>query len=186
MFKIIIFSISFILTAALSYYLGSINFFKNIKKKEAAEPLLDDDQAQNPDVLFKALLEYFAREKPYHNPNLGVKDIAKDLLTNRTYISKAIRKNGMKNFNYFVNTYRIREAIDIFRMDPMARVGETAIKCGFNTTAAFTMAFKICLNMTPKQWKDYYITSVSVPVPPTGRSMPRKRSRKSTSGKGRK
>ncbi len=184
MVKILILLFSHLIFICIGVVLGRswhalISFFKmkRYRKNEAMK---------SPDVLYKNLQEYFAREKPYLDSQLDIKYVAKRLLTNRTYLARAIKENGGVNFNYFVNSYRIREAIDIFRMDPLARVGETATKIGFNSSSAFTMAFKIYVNMTPKQWKDYYMfTSVSRLDKPAGKSsQPRKgRSGRTASGR---
>lgn len=105
------------------------------------------------------------------NPDLKVKDVTVKLLTNRTYLNEAIKQNGKVDFPHFVNEYRIRMAIDIFRMDRNARVGETGLRCGFKTPAAFTMAFKVFLGVTPKQWKDGYNSTLTGKLfQPKGRS----------------
>lgn len=119
-----------------------------------------DDPLKNPDELYRCLVHYYKEEKPYLNPRLEVKDVTERLLTNRTYLNRAIKEHDMINFNYFTNVFRIREAMDIFMTNPRSRVGETGLKCGFNTTAAFTMAFKSIVNMTPKQWKDQYMSTL--------------------------
>lgn len=115
--------------------------------------LYSEDDGVDVDVIYARLVDYFREHKPYLNSNLDLKDVASMVGTNRTYLSRAIKENGMVNFNYFVNSYRINEALDIFRKEPMARIGETGSRCGFNSTSAFTMAFKTFLNKTPKQWK---------------------------------
>lgn len=175
MVKLLLFSISHLAVAAIFYFLGYYCFkvFPTFLYRHF------DDAARNPDTLFDSLVNYFVLNKPYLNPELTVKDVAAVLMTNRTYLSRAIRENDMVNFNYFVNSYRLREAVDIFRMDQSARIGETAAKCGFNSTAAFTMAFKLYYGMTPRQWKDYYLaTSVAKVSQPAMHSMPKRRGRR--------
>lgn len=162
--------VSHVVVAVLFYFFGKMakkrtKLLLRRKKEEAASEVKD------PDLLYRSLMQYFTTEKPYLNPDLDEKEVTQRLLTNRTYLSRAIKENGAVNFNVFVNSYRIREAIDIFRMDPRARVGETAVKCGFNSSAAFSMAFKSALGVSPRQWKEVNVTAASVlasaPLPQT-------------------
>lgn len=122
-----------------------------IQKRRGAKAYKDEEH--NLDIIYGNLVNYFREEKPYLNPNLDVKEVAATIFTNRTYLARAIKKHGMINFNYFMNSFRVNEALEIFRKDPGARIGETGAKCGFNTTSSFTMVFKAFLNKTPKEWK---------------------------------
>lgn len=176
MAKTLLISLGLVSLSGASFAAG--RFLKKQKKKQKNGQRSDDELEKNPDALYQALLDYFNDEKPYLNPGLKVKDVTQKLLTNRTYLNRAIKENGMVDFNYFVNSYRVRMAVDIFRMDQRERVGETGVRCGFKSPSAFTMAFKVFLNMTPKQWKDYYIsTAVSKLAPPKKRSEKSKRNK---------
>lgn len=155
--------------SAASFLVGRCS--RKSKKQKKQTPHSTDEISRNPDALFAALVNYFNVEKPYLNPDLKVKDVTKKLLTNRTYLNEAIKENDKVDFPHFVNEYRIRMAVDILRMDRHARIGETGIRCGFKTPASFTMAFKVFLGVTPKQWKDgYNSTSGGRFYPPKSRS----------------
>lgn len=169
MAKVFLMTLGIASLSAASFVAG--RFFQKCRKKHKNSSLPNAGEYSSPDALYAALVKYFNEEKPYLNPELKVKDVTHKLLTNRTYLNKAIKENGMVDFHHFVNSYRIRMAVDIFRMDPRERVGETGVRCGFKSQGAFTMAFKLFLNMTPKQWKDYYVTSqASRLLPPKGQS----------------
>lgn len=141
------------LCSLITYYLVRRHFERK-KAVMVSEKDYFDERTRNPDLLYKSLTKYYDKEKPYLTPNLTVNDVARELMTNRTYLSRAIRQNHMINFNYFTNSYRVREAAEIFDSNPMARVSDVSVMSGFNTPASFTMSFKMFLNMTPKQWKD--------------------------------
>ena len=53
--------------------------------------------------------EYFENKKPYLNPEFKITDMARDLVSNRTYISAFINREYCMNFNRFVNNYRLKE-----------------------------------------------------------------------------
>ena len=143
-----------VLLAALVCYVCVMRY--RARSKEPGPVAVAKDPGSN-DELFCNLEKWFQDEKPYLNPELGVSDLSAKLLTNRTYLSAAIKANGMINFNYYVNSYRVREAMEIFIKEPGLRIGEVAFKCGFNSASTFTMAFKAYVNMTPTQWRIWYL-----------------------------
>lgn len=52
---------------------------------------------------------YLENKKPYLNPEFKITDMAKDLFSNRTYISAFINREYGMNFNRFINNYRLKE-----------------------------------------------------------------------------
>ena len=52
---------------------------------------------------------YLENKKPYLNPEFKITDMARDLLSNRTYISAFINREYGMNFNRFINNYRLKE-----------------------------------------------------------------------------
>lgn len=104
------------------------------------------------ETIFRKLEEYMEEDKPYLNPNLHVKDVARHLLTNRSYMSIAVRRYDGGNFCSFVNRYRIKHSLDLFIKDPSLRVGEMAVRSGFNSPAAYNIAFKLHMNIPPGEW----------------------------------
>lgn len=54
---------------------------------------------------------YLENKKPYLNPEFKITDMARDLLSNRTYISAFINREYGMNFNRFINNYRLKEVV---------------------------------------------------------------------------
>lgn len=52
---------------------------------------------------------YLEDKKPYLNPEFKITDMARDLFSNRTYISAFINREYGMNFNRFINNYRLKE-----------------------------------------------------------------------------
>lgn len=53
--------------------------------------------------------KYLEDRKPYLNPEFKITDMARDLVSNRTYISAFINREYGVNFNRFINSYRLKE-----------------------------------------------------------------------------
>lgn len=105
-------------------------------------------------LLAQRIQEYFVSHKPYLNKDLKITDIAAELITNRTYISDAIRSVYNVNFNQFVNSYRIDEAISIFRNDTSdLSTKDVSEMVGFNSYNICVKNFKEKYNCTPSVYR---------------------------------
>ncbi|NLP56580.1 AraC family transcriptional regulator [Lutibacter sp. B1] len=99
------------------------------------------------------LIEYFNKEKPWLNPDLNIWDVAKNIGTNRSYVSKIINENLGSNFNQFVNNYRIEEAKELLKKSPERTIGEISELSGFGSVNSFIRIFKQTENCTPTKFK---------------------------------
>ncbi len=68
-------------------------------------------------------------------------------------VSEFINKNYEKNFNQFVNEYRVKEACEILLQDKKTSVLEIALFVGFNSKSTFHSAFKTFMGMSPVEYR---------------------------------
>ncbi|MFA7686820.1 MAG: AraC family transcriptional regulator [Moheibacter sp.] len=104
--------------------------------------------------IFEKLVHLMETEKTYKEPNLTVNNIAKQIQTNRNYLSNSITTYANTNFNNFINSYRIREAKRMILQNPDLTLNEVMYTCGFNSRTPFYMAFQKFTGMSPQQFKD--------------------------------
>ncbi|ADB39178.1 helix-turn-helix domain-containing protein [Spirosoma linguale] len=100
------------------------------------------------------LLTYMENERPYLDPDLSLTDLARRLKTNASVLSQVINAGTGKNFNDFVNQYRV----DDFKqqaLDPanghLSLLG-IALESGFNSKATFNRAFKKLSGQSPREF----------------------------------
>lgn len=102
------------------------------------------------------MLAYMTTERPYLDPDLSLADLARRLHTNPALLSQVINVGTGKNFNDFVNEYRV-EAFKRQVRDPanahLSFLG-LALDCGFNSKATFNRAFRKFTGMSPKAFAD--------------------------------
>ena len=129
------------------------------------EMVADDDISvtgnllcENHQVICDNLIEYFEREKPYLKPNVKIGDVADQLKTNKSYLSRIINSYFKKNFSQFINWYRVRDAMDTFMRRPSIDISEMASKSGFQSMTTFNTAFTRYTGMTPGEWCKKYKT----------------------------
>ena len=94
-------------------------------------------------------------EKPFLNTSLTVKDLSKEIKIPARELSVLINhKLGMHFFD-FVNSYRIKNAMQLLT-DPKSKkvtVLEILYEVGFNSKSSFNTAFKKHTGFTPTAYR---------------------------------
>lgn len=101
---------------------------------------------------YERLNSLFEEKKPYLDSDLTISDVAKELYTNKLYVSKSISMCAGKNFCQYVNYHRVKYSVGLFRSDPHLKVSQLAEMSGFHTVASFNMAFKLFIGESPSEW----------------------------------
>lgn len=95
------------------------------------------------------------QEKLYRNPELTLSELAAHLGTNPSFLSKIINRIFEKNFNDFVNQYRVMEVKAQLSNPEFAHltIMSLAYDAGFNSKATFNRAFKKFTGDSPKTYQ---------------------------------
>ncbi|MDO9152910.1 MAG: helix-turn-helix domain-containing protein [Paludibacter sp.] len=108
--------------------------------------------------LYETLIQWIETNNQFTRTDLTVEHIAKELGTNRDYLSNAISEKG-KRFNDLINKYRTDEAIKILsnKCDKRSKynMNVIALEVGFKSNSAFIEAFRKQTGMNPAQFRDY-------------------------------
>jgi len=102
------------------------------------------------------LVELMINDKIFLEPNISLVDVSKKLNISQRNLSELIRKNSNKNFNQFVNYYRVEEAKKLLKdssNDNFNMLG-IAYNAGFNSKASFYSVFKKFTSLTPTSFKN--------------------------------
>jgi AraC-like DNA-binding protein len=108
------------------------------------------------DEIISNLEKLMSEEKIFTKTSLTLFELANELNTNRSYLSKVINDNYKINFHTFINNYRVEEVkqclidkeFDKFNLDGIAE------KCGFVSSSALCKVFKKVTGETPSQYKN--------------------------------
>lgn len=133
-----------------------INQHKELIRNEAISPYLSNDQKAT--LLYLDFKKWLKENKAYLDPDLNLNYAAREMATNRSYLSAAINQQGMK-FTELINKYRIEEVIRIFEdsLDPRfhKNLDEIALEVGFQAKSTFYDSFRKETGMTPSQFREY-------------------------------
>ena len=107
------------------------------------------------DILYK-LKQQFDNKKIFKIPDLTINKLAKEISTNRTYLSQTINDEFGKSFIDLINEYRIKEAIILFsntKTNKELSIAGIAKEVGFNSVSSFIIAFKKYTGVTPSTFR---------------------------------
>ncbi len=133
---------------------------KNLAFTEEAIEDLNEETKTEPRVASLEELEFKERlvsfmqtRKPYLNPDLTLKNLASQMNTNVTLLSGVINSVFEKNFNDFINEFRVNE-FQIAKQNPENKnltLIAIAYDCGFNSKATFNRAIKKFTGKMPSE-----------------------------------
>lgn len=114
------------------------------------QPIFTDEH----ELLKRKIQEAMMEQRAYLDANLTLNELAKHLKTNSSALSSIINQHFGKNFNDFVNEYRV----EAFK-ENVTKVGNqnytllaVALDCGFNSKATFNRAFKKFTGTSPREY----------------------------------
>lgn len=91
----------------------------------------------------------------YREAGLTLDKAAKEIGSNRTYLSAAIKQYTGLSFNYYLNSYRIREAIDLLGdADNQTPLKAIIAHVGFKSPTTFFKLFQEVTGTTPQVYRE--------------------------------
>ncbi len=98
------------------------------------------------------ILSYIEGDKAYQNPDLKTTMVSEQTGLRTNLISEIINREFKKNFNEWINDYRIAEAKKLLSETEM-NIKEVYYEVGFNSKSAFNTAFKERVKETPTSFR---------------------------------
>lgn len=143
--------------AVVAFIFMSETLIHSFNKRQKISLFLNEaDIHSKIDGAFNKVIDQIKREKLYLNPDITLKNLAKDLNIKRNELSKMINDHTESNFNNFINQLRLEafceEFVDEKNQDKS--VLELALDCGFNSKATFNRVFKEVYKMSPKKYRE--------------------------------
>jgi len=99
------------------------------------------------------LSELVEGQKLYLQPGLKITDVASELGTNRSYLSEYINRKFGLSFCDYINTYRVRHAMDLISKRETGDMTDIYLDSGFASEASFYRNFKKFAGTTPNAYR---------------------------------
>jgi AraC-like DNA-binding protein len=144
----------------VSFYLVSFRYpylmqFGTIppKRKKYAKSYLDNINQKSINRQLKLIME---EEKLFCDEDLSLGRLSEALELTKNQLSQFLNTYHEKNFNNFVNGYRIEEAKKMLLEQPRRQIISIAFAVGFNSYSAFHSTFKKMMGITPADYRRKY------------------------------
>jgi AraC-like DNA-binding protein len=123
---------------------GSANLETAIKKTEKPDSVELEIWCKKVEVVVQT-------EKLYLNPELTLSDLSAKLNSNNSWVSYVINTGFQKNFNDFVNAYRVVDFQEKVKDPKLSHYTLLALayECGFNSKSTFNRAVKKATGALP-------------------------------------
>lgn len=156
---------AFLVGSLTMIYVGMMSYFSDLSKLYNLEAPTNPDSSENSnpistkeDVLNdlkKQISDFMDSEKPFLNPEITLPELAKDLKISSNQLSQIINANFGKNFNEFINEYRVemfKSKLKDESVQHLSLLG-IALECGFNSKATFNRVFKKTTQVSPSEYQ---------------------------------
>jgi len=131
----------------------SLTLQQQISTKKTTRKSTDTEKS---DLLYTKLISWLENEKRFTQSDLTLESVARELSSNREYLSKAINDQNIR-FTDLINKYRVQEAIRILTdsgtKNTQYKLSYIAFKVGFNSNSSFIDAFKKQTGLNPAEFR---------------------------------
>jgi AraC-like DNA-binding protein len=144
MYSVIVYTTTFI--AIKNSYLSSITH-----QKYKSTPLADLEILS----LYQSIFDFLTTHEAYTNPDLTLDKLSEAVHATPQKVSMVINHQSGKNFNQFINGFRVEASKKLLKSSKHAHFTIAAIgmEAGFNSVNTFNQAFKKETGITPSEFR---------------------------------
>lgn len=90
----------------------------------------------------------------YRNSELTLGSLAEEVGVSPHYLSETLNQHSGKNFNQFINEYRVAEVCKQLELESERKLIDLALDAGFSSKSSFNAIFKRLTGKTPSQHRN--------------------------------
>ena len=161
MVMILVLSVFIFMSIYIWYYNRTKNYRQLLKQHQAALEKQEPKSQQMPEDKMSEMfdrLEKLMRETAlYRQSDLSRDKVAQMLSTNRTYLSSVIKMSTGMTFTYYVNSFRINEAVKILsNPEDETPIKAIAADLGYNNLTTFYRLFEAAKGIPPSKYRETF------------------------------
>ena len=129
--------------------------YNKLLKNEALKARYERSRIKGLDVdrVIQRLYEIMIDEKAFADEELSLPDLARDLGITVHQLSEILNEHIKKNFNTFVNEFRVKEAQKLLVDEPDRSIISIGFAVGFNSNTTFCTVFSKMTGVAPNQFR---------------------------------
>ena len=120
------------------------------KNSTAAAGTIDADTRAK---LYEVIRQQIEQDALYRNSELTLAKLAESTGISTHQLSEVLNQHAGKNFNHFVNAYRVEEVCQRLQSSNSGKVLDIALDAGFSSKSTFNTIFKKFTGVTPTQYR---------------------------------
>lgn len=137
----------------LSFIYRHESVISELAVAEAPSDELAAEVSAETDEIGARIEQLMLGERAYLVPTLKISDVARQIGSNRTYVSNWFNRNRQSTFFSYVNQLRIKHACGLLITTDMP-LEAVAQESGFNSKSSFYRIFKNLKRCTPNEYRD--------------------------------
>ena len=118
--------------------------------KQASDGLLDEATRE---TIFRTVKSQVKDQALYRNSELTLAMLAGQVGVNVHHLSEALNQYGGKNFNLFINEYRVAEVCQQLDQKSERKIIDIALDAGFSSKSSFNAIFKKVTGQAPSLYR---------------------------------
>ena len=118
---------------------------------QSAEISVNDDPLQ-PDELWEKILHVMDNLEGWRNPEMSLSSLSEEVLSNRTYVGDAFKRNTGMTFSEYVTKRRIDDVVDVLTRDPKAQIQEAFLNAGYRQRSTAWKNFHKIMGVSPTEF----------------------------------
>ena len=107
-------------------------------------------------AMFDELTKHIEQEHSYRNSELSLAKLADSIGLSPHHLSEVLNQHAGKNFNHFINAYRVKEVCEKLHSSSSSKVLDIAMHAGFSSKSTFNTIFKKFMGVTPTQYRQQF------------------------------
>ncbi len=133
----------------------TIRDYTNEVDAQSEEKSLAESHTYPKGISKESLEELMVKDNVFTDPDLRIIDVAKELQTNRTYISRIVNEELNHSFSEWVNNYRIEHAKNLMTLEEYSNssLQDISEMSGFSSLSAFYRAFNKREKQSPGNYR---------------------------------
>ncbi|MCP4134824.1 MAG: AraC family transcriptional regulator [bacterium] len=111
--------------------------------------------------IVRRLNEKLQVEKIYLYEDLSLSMLANELDIQPHQLSQLLNYHLGQNFNYLINSYRVRDAKHMLAHDPDKSILSIAFEVGFNSKSSFNRVFRKIIKLSPSEYRNLFSSLIN-------------------------
>ena len=118
------------------------------------EPATTSEPEQGPvnDELWEKILHIMNELEGWRNPEMSLNSLSEQVLSNRTYVGDAFKRNTGMTFSEYVTKRRIDDVVAVLTRNPKAQIQEAFLNAGYRQRSTAWKNFHKIMGVSPTEF----------------------------------